>query len=114
VSVCIFCQIIERKISGRILFEDDRCIAFSDVTPQAPIHALVVPKRHIPTLLDLAEGDKEMIGHLVWVANQVARDQKIDDAGFRTVLNCKGAGGQTVYHIHLHLLGGRQMMWPPG
>jgi len=113
-SECIFCRIIEHKAPSHILYEDNRCIAFSDLNPQAPIHILVVPKKHISTLLDFEKGDEEEIGHLFIVANRLAEEKKIQDAGFRTVINCKSAGGQMVYHVHLHLLGGRQMTWPPG
>lgn len=113
-SDCIFCKIIDKKIPARIVYEDEYAIAFEDVNPQAPVHTLVIPRRHIPTLLDIKEGDNNLIGHLVKVANRIARDKGIAERGFRIVTNCNPESGQTVYHIHLHILGGRQMHWPPG
>ena len=114
VNDCLFCKIIEKKIPSRIVYEDDKCLAFQDINPQAPVHILFITKRHIPTPLDIQEEDKGEMGHLFYVANQIARKENLQDAGFRTVVNCKSDGGQTVYHLHLHLLGGRQMTWPPG
>ncbi|MBI4715137.1 MAG: histidine triad nucleotide-binding protein [Nitrospirae bacterium] len=113
-SDCLFCKIIEKKVPSKIVFEDDRCIAFSDSHPQAPVHILIVPKRHVPTLVDYTDKDAEEIGYIHLIANRIAREKKLDESGFRTVFNCKSAGGQMVYHVHLHLLGGRQMTWPPG
>lgn len=113
-SECIFCRIVEKKLSAKVVYEDDVSLAFEDVNPQAPVHVLVIPKRHIPTLLDVAEGDGMLIGHLVEVCRKIARDRGIAERGFRIVTNCNPESGQTVYHIHVHLLGGRQMHWPPG
>ncbi|MDA8213974.1 MAG: histidine triad nucleotide-binding protein [Nitrospiraceae bacterium] len=113
-SDCIFCKIIDKKIPARIVYEDEHALAFEDVNPQAPVHTLVIPRKHIPTLLDIKEEDNNLIGHLVKVANKIANDKGIAERGFRIVTNCNPESGQTVYHIHLHILGGRQMHWPPG
>ncbi|MCK8815923.1 histidine triad nucleotide-binding protein [Natroniella sulfidigena] len=111
---CIFCKIIAGEMESEILYEDEEVIAFKDIEPQAPIHFLIVPKKHIPTLLDIEEGDNELIGHIHQVANQLARQEGIAEDGFRIVSNCNEAGGQIVDHIHYHLLGGRNLQWPPG
>jgi histidine triad (HIT) family protein len=113
-SDCIFCKIIDKKIPARIIYEDEHALAFEDVNPQAPVHTLVIPRKHIPTLLDIKDEDNNLIGHLVKVANKIANDKGIAERGFRVVANCNPESGQTVYHIHLHILGGRQMHWPPG
>ncbi len=112
-SDSLFTKIIQREIDANIVYEDDRVIAFHDIAPQAPVHLLIVPKKQIPMLDDLTEADEGLMGHLVVVASKVARDLHLDH-GYRLVLNCNHQGGQTVFHIHLHLLGGRQMQWPPG
>lgn len=111
---CIFCKIIARKIPARVVYEDELSLAFEDINPQAPVHTLVIPKKHIPTLLDLKEDDGALIAHLLNVAKNIARDKGIAERGFRIVTNCNPESGQTVYHIHLHVLGGRPMHWPPG
>jgi histidine triad (HIT) family protein len=112
---CIFCKIIEKKIPAKVVYEDDIAFAFEDINPKAPVHLLVIPKKHIPTVLELKEGDDDhLIGHLFKIANKIAKDKGIADKGFRLVTNCNPDSGQTVYHIHLHLLGGRIMHWPPG
>ncbi|HCL81330.1 MAG TPA: histidine triad nucleotide-binding protein [Nitrospiraceae bacterium] len=113
-SDCIFCKIIEKKIPAKIIYEDEHALAFEDLNPQAPVHALVIPKKHIPTTLDIKEEDNNLIGHLIKVANKIASDKGIAERGFRIVTNCNPESGQTVYHIHLHVLGGRPMHWPPG
>ncbi|MBF0557690.1 MAG: histidine triad nucleotide-binding protein [Nitrospirae bacterium] len=113
-SDCIFCKIVERQLPTKIVYEDDIAIAFEDVNPQAPVHTLVIPKRHIPTLLDIPEGDGMLMGHLFEICRKIASDKGIAERGFRIVTNCNPESGQTVYHIHLHMLGGRQMHWPPG
>ena len=113
-SSCIFCKIIAKEIPGKIVYEDDTFIAFDDINPQAPVHMLIVPKEHIPTFNDLKESHKEMVGHLSSVVNKLAEIKKIKEPGFRVVINCNPAGGQMVYHLHVHLMGGRQMAWPPG
>ena len=106
---CIFCKIANKEIPADIVFEDDELIAFNDISPQAPIHVLVVPKVHIPTVNDLAKNDAERVGGLVLRAQALAEARGIDGDGYRLILNCNEGGGQTVFHIHLHLLGGRQM-----
>ena len=111
---CIFCKIISDKIASRIVYEDEEVLAFDDINPQAPIHVLVIPKKHISTSLDLTSDDNILIGHLFQIANKIAIERKISERGFRMVMNTNPEAGQTVYHIHLHLLGGRQMHWPPG
>lgn len=109
----IFSKIIDRKIPARIEHEDDRCLAFHDVAPQAPTHVLVIPKQPIPSLADLQPADEAVVGHLVLVATQLAAKLGLGD-GYRLVVNCGRDGGQSVDHLHVHLLGGRQMRWPPG
>jgi histidine triad (HIT) family protein len=113
-SECLFCKIVKRELNTEILYEDDQVLAFKDIDPQAPIHLLIIPKKHIPTLLELQEKDKELVGHIYQVATQLAREYGIAEDGFRVVSNCNKQGGQSVYHIHFHLLGGRSMQWPPG
>ncbi len=112
-SETIFTKIINREIPADILYEDEQCLAFKDVNPQAPIHFLVIPKKAIATINDINEGDREVVGHLLYVAAKIAEDLGIADEGYRTVMNCNEFGGQSVYHIHLHVLGGRLMGWPP-
>ena len=109
----IFSKIIDRKIPARIEHEDNRCLAFHDVAPQAPTHVLVIPKKPIPSLADLEPADEAVGGHLVLVATQLAAKLGLGD-GYRLVVNCGRDGGQSVDHLHVHLLGGRQMRWPPG
>ena len=111
---CIFCKIIKKEITSKIVFEDDKIMAFEDINPQAPVHVLVVPKKHIPTNLDIEERDSPLVSHLFQVANKIAKDKGIAERGFRLVMNCNPESGQTVFHIHLHVLGGRFMQWPPG
>jgi histidine triad (HIT) family protein len=111
---CLFCKIIKREIPGSIIYEDDRVIAFNDIKPQAPTHVLVVPKRHIESLNELQPGDDQIVGELVRRAAAIAKERGVSASGFRVVLNTNRDGGQTVFHIHLHLLGGRSMQWPPG
>lgn len=111
---CIFCQIANHDIDATIVYEDEEIIAFEDIDPQAPVHVLVVPKKHIHTLIDLKENEGEILEQLIGVAKTVAVMKHIDHRGFRFVLNCNPEGGQTVYHLHAHVLGGRKMNWPPG
>lgn len=110
----IFSKIIRREIPADIVFEDDDILGFRDVNAQAPTHVLFVPKRAIATLNDLAANDAELIGRLVLAATGFAKEQGFADDGYRLVINCNDDGGQSVHHLHLHLLGGRKMMWPPG
>lgn len=111
---CLFCKIVNREIPSSIVYEDDRVLAFSDINPQAPTHILVVPKRHIETLNDLAPGDDAIVGELVRRAAAIADERGIAAGGYRVVFNTNRDAGQTVFHIHLHLIGGRSMTWPPG
>lgn len=112
-SKTIFKRIIDREIPAKIVYEDDRCLAFEDVNPQAPVHLLIIPKKEIPSLADLSEGDAALAGHLLLVVQKLAAQRKLDD-GYRVVVNCGPNGGQTVAHLHCHLLGGRSLSWPPG
>ncbi|HMK44795.1 MAG TPA: histidine triad nucleotide-binding protein [Dissulfurispiraceae bacterium] len=113
-SDCIFCRIVSRKLPARIIYEDDTVLAFEDIDPKAPVHTLIIPKKHYSTLLDVTEDDNELLGHIINVAQNLARDKGIAERGFRIVTNCNPESGQSVYHIHFHVLGGRQMHWPPG
>jgi histidine triad (HIT) family protein len=109
----IFKKIIDRQLPANIVYEDDQCLAFRDVNPQAPVHVLLVPRKEIRTHADVTEADQAVLGHLHLVAVRLAKQLGIDD-GYRLVINCKEKAGQTVPHLHLHLLGGRDMRWPPG
>ena len=111
---CLFCDIVQKKRPAKIMYEDDLVIAFEDINPQAPVHTLIVPKKHIETSLDIAEDENGLVGHLFQIANKIAGDKGIAERGFRLVMNCNPESGQTVFHIHLHLIGGRFMNWPPG
>ena len=111
---CLFCRIASGELPAKIVHQDDHCVAFEDISPQAPTHVLVIPRRHISTLNELESDDHELVGRMVAVARDIARDRGHADDGYRTVFNCNAAGGQTVFHIHLHLLGGRTLVWPPG
>lgn len=111
---CLFCKIVNREIPGDIVFEDDEVLAFNDINPQAPTHVLIIPKRHIATLNDLEEGDLALAGRLQYVAARLARERGFAEEGYRVVMNCNDLGGQTVYHIHMHLMGGRRFTWPAG
>ena len=111
---CLFCRVIAGEIPATIVYQNDHVVAFKDITPQAPTHVLVVPRRHIATLNDLAPEDDALVGEMVRTAAKIARDAGHADHGYRTVFNTNADAGQTVFHIHLHLLGGRKMGWPPG
>ncbi len=111
---CLFCKIARREIPAALVYEDERVIAFNDINPQAPTHVLVVPKRHIATLNDLGTEDDRLVGELVRRATAIAAERGLARGGYRTVFNTNRDAGQTVFHIHLHLLGGRGMSWPPG
>ena len=111
---CLFCRILAGEIPAKMVFEDDTLVAFHDINPQAPVHVLVVPRRHVPTLNDLTPDDDALIGAMMRRAAAIARDLGIAERGYRTVFNCNRGAGQSVFHIHLHLLGGRSMHWPPG
>ena len=110
---CLFCNFVNGEIPTQKLYEDDSCIAFADIHPQAPVHLLIIPRRHIGSLAQAGANDEELLGHLLATATQVATAQKLAK-GFRVVINTGEDGGQTVGHLHLHLLGGRAMHWPPG
>ncbi len=111
---CLFCKIINKEINSDILFEDDDVLAFRDINPQAPTHILIVPQKHISTINDLQQEDEALTGKIILTAQSLVKQENIDENGYRLVFNCNSDGGQEVYHIHLHLLGGRQMQWPPG
>ncbi len=111
---CVFCRIINREINSNMVYEDERVFAFRDINPQAPTHILIVPKKHIPSLMEANTEDESLLGYLFTVARNLARKEGIAERGFRTVINCNAEAGQTVFHLHMHLLGGRVMGWPPG
>lgn len=111
---CLFCKIIKKEIPAQFIFEDDQVITVNDIAPQAPHHLLIVPKKHIATINDIHTDDNELIGHMMLTAKNLAKKLALADSGYRVIMNCNKNGGQAVYHIHLHLLGGRQMAWPPG
>jgi|SRR5271166_5601332 len=110
---CLFCKIVEGTIPSTPVYQDELCYAFADIHPQSPVHVLVVPREHINSLADTNEGDKPLLGHLLWAAAQIAREKGLAN-GYRVVLNTGRDGGQTVDHLHVHLLGGRAHTWPPG
>jgi len=111
---CLFCKVLAGEIPADIIYESESAIAFRDINPQAPTHALVIPRKHIATINALQSGDEEIVGQLFMAAKAVAEQEGIADAGYRAVMNCNEGAGQTVFHIHLHVLGGRQLDWPPG
>ena len=111
---CLFCRIVAKEIPSKAVFEDSHLVAFEDVNPQAPVHILIVPKEHIEKVSDLAERDMEIVGRLVLAAKNIADKKGIQESGYRIVLNCNRDAGQVVFHLHLHLLGGRKFAWPPG
>jgi histidine triad (HIT) family protein len=114
VSDCVFCKIAAKAVPAALVYEDAEVVAFDDQNPQAPVHVLVVPKRHIPSLNDLAPEDEAVAGRLFRVAASIARARGVAEPGWRAVVNTNREGGQIVFHVHLHLLGGRPMYWPPG
>jgi histidine triad (HIT) family protein len=111
---CLFCKIVERTIPASLVYEDERVLAFNDISPQAPTHVLLIPKRHIESLNEIGTEDDRLIGELVRRAAAIAKERGIAEDGFRTVFNTNRGAGQSVFHVHLHLLGGRPMHWPPG
>jgi histidine triad (HIT) family protein len=111
---CIFCRIVERRANARIVFEDDEIVAFEDTHPQAPVHILIVPRKHLSSLNDATPGEAPLLGRLFTVGAQLARQQGLEPKGYRTVINTGSGAGQTVFHLHVHLLGGRVFHWPPG
>jgi histidine triad (HIT) family protein len=112
-SDCLFCKIVDGKIPAKIVAQDDRALAFRDLNPQAPTHVLVIPRKHISSLNELDDADAALVGHMHVLAKQIAKDEGLTD-GWRTVFNTGLHAGQTVFHIHLHVLGGRALGWPPG
>jgi histidine triad (HIT) family protein len=111
---CLFCEIVAGRVPARMVHADDQIVAFHDIRPQAPTHVLVIPRRHIASLLELTPEDDGLTGALVHRARDIAREMGFDESGFRLVFNCGDDAGYSVYHVHLHLLGGRQLGWPPG
>lgn len=111
---CIFCKIARKELPSELLYEDESVVAFKDIQPQAPHHILVIPRKHIPSLAELSEDDAPILGRCQWVAAELAKAHGFSEDGYRTVVNCGKHGQQTVPHIHVHLLGGRQLRWPPG
>ncbi|SHJ46382.1 histidine triad (HIT) family protein [Geosporobacter subterraneus DSM 17957] len=113
-SDCIFCKINSKEIPAKIVYEDERVLAFYDISPAAPVHILIIPKEHIASIDDVGEAHRDLLGHIHLIIKRIAEDLNINRDGYRIVNNCGDAGGQTVHHLHFHLLGGRQMKWPPG
>ena len=111
---CLFCKIARREIPSDFLYEDESVVAFRDINPQAPLHVLVIPRRHIEKISQLKREDGDLVVRIITAANRIAAEQGIAESGYRLIFNCGADGGQEVYHIHLHLLGGRKMNWPPG
>lgn len=111
---CLFCGIADGKIKANLVYQDDALLAFKDIAPKAPVHILIIPRKHIVSLLDLEENDRDAIGRIFQVAGRLAREQGIAESGFRVVVNSGADAGQSVFHLHFHMLGGRQMSWPPG
>ena len=111
---CLFCKIMAKQIPSKIVYEDQLSYAFEDINPQAPVHILIVPRKHIPDISSMTDKDRELVGHLFWVAAKIAAEKGLSGGGYRTVINNGREAGQTVFHVHLHLLGGRIFGWPPG
>jgi len=111
---CVFCQIARKEKPGRIVYEDGELMAFEDINPQAPVHILIIPRKHIASIAELKDEDASLVGRMIAAARDIARQKGIDRKGYRLVLNNGPLAGQTIYHLHLHLLGGRPMRWPPG
>lgn len=111
---CLFCRILAGEVPGKFLYQDDRLVVLQDINPQAPLHVLVIPRKHVATLNDLSQEDDGLMGEMLRRAAIVAREHGVADSGYRAVFNCNLDAGQTVFHIHLHVLGGRSLAWPPG
>ncbi|CAN5424924.1 MAG: histidine triad nucleotide-binding protein [Pyrinomonadaceae bacterium] len=111
---CIFCRVVAGEIPADVIYKDEQAVAFRDINPHAPIHALVIPREHIASLNDAGPADAATLGHLLQVAARVAAEQGLSESGFRTVINTGAGAGQSVFHLHLHILGGRRLSWPPG
>jgi histidine triad (HIT) family protein len=113
-SDCLFCKIVAKTIPAKVVHEDDQTLAFDDIHPQSPMHTLVIPKRHVASVQDLGEADQALLARLLLTCTKVAKDKGVADSGFRLVANTGRDGGQTVFHLHFHVMGGRHMSWPPG
>ncbi len=113
-SDCLFCKIASGKIDADVIYNNEQVVAFRDINPQAPTHVLIVPRQHIATINDLGDADKTVVGALYLAARDIAKEAGFAEAGYRVTMNCNEAAGQTVFHLHLHLLGGRKFSWPPG
>ena len=111
---CLFCKIAKGEIPAKIIYEDGQALAFDDINPQAPQHKIIIPRKHIATINDISPEDNELVGHLFQIAKKLAKELNIAEEGYRFVMNCNEGAGQSVFHIHAHLLGGRRMQWPPG
>lgn len=111
---CLFCKIVKKEIPAKTVFEDNKILAFEDIKPQAPVHIIIIPKYHIDKISDLKDENIHLIGSLVLAAKNIAKEKKVEGSGYRIVMNCSKDAGQAVFHLHLHLLGGRPMAWPPG
>lgn len=111
---CIFCKIVAGDIDADIVYQSEELVGFRDLNPQAPTHVLIIPRRHISTINDITESDAELIGQLFVAAKEIAAQEGISESGYRVTMNCNAGAGQSVFHVHLHLLGGRQFTWPPG
>jgi histidine triad (HIT) family protein len=113
-DTCIFCRIVEGRVPAQIVYEDEWAVAIEDIHPQAPVHLLVIPRKHLPALHDAVAGDESLLGHLLLVAAELARERQLEKRGYRTVINNGAWAGQSVAHLHVHVLGGRVFHWPPG
>ena len=113
-SDCLFCRIIAGEAPARIVYQDERLVAIDDIHPQAPMHVLVIPRRHVATLNDLAAADDSLVGEMIRRAAALARERGVAETGYRAIFNCNRGAGQTIYHLHLHVIGGRRLSWPPG
>ena len=111
---CIFCRIAAHEIPAKIFYEDEQCLVFQDANPKAPVHLLVIPRKHIISLNESIENDKMLLGHMMSLVGRMAKEQGVDGAGYRTVINTNAEAGQSVFHLHMHILGGRHFNWPPG
>jgi histidine triad (HIT) family protein len=111
---CLFCRIVAGEVPADIVHQDDRCVAFRDINPQAPVHMLIIPREHLDSLDDASQRDEAQLGHLLRVAARIANEQELTESGYRTVINTGAGVGQSVFHLHVHVLGGRGMSWPPG
>jgi histidine triad (HIT) family protein len=113
-SNCLFCKIIDGKIPGEFVHQDERCVVIRDINPHAPTHVLVIPREHLASLDEAAAGDEQLLGHLLRVGARVANNEGLEESGYRTVINTGAGAGQSVFHIHVHVIGGRPLNWPPG